>query len=122
MQEKIFGTISWDYSYLKYNLNGRTSLLHATFCGVLDEIFYWGLFPLVQKLCHLQKLKYGYIVTIVFSFILLFDFTISFLACCRASEREYKQDPSNSFETFLDKHYPNEYLDKIYNNAKTVKK
>lgn len=122
VQEKIFGTISWDYSYLKYNLNGRTSLLHTTFWGVLGEIFYWGLFPLLKKLSQLQELKYGYIITIIFSLILLFDSTISFLACCRATERKNKQTPSNSFETFLDNHYPNEYLDKIYNNAKTVKK
>ena len=31
-QEKLFGTISWDYSYLPFNINGRTSLLHCIYC------------------------------------------------------------------------------------------
>ena len=35
LQEKIFGTISWDYSHLRFNLNGRTSLLHASFWGLM---------------------------------------------------------------------------------------
>ena len=40
-QEVLFGTISWDYSDLIFNLNGRTSLLHCLYCGtggVLEDI------------------------------------------------------------------------------------
>ena len=38
IQEKAFGTISWDYSYLKFNINGRTSLLHCTYWGIAGVI------------------------------------------------------------------------------------
>lgn len=31
IQEKVFGTISWDYSYLIFNINGRTSIFIAIF-------------------------------------------------------------------------------------------
>ena len=40
-QEILFGTISWDYSDLIFNLNGRTSLLHCLYWGtggVLEDI------------------------------------------------------------------------------------
>ena len=40
-QEVLFGTISWDYSDLMFNLNGRTSLLHCLYWGtggVLEDI------------------------------------------------------------------------------------
>ena len=30
-QEKFFGTVSWDYSNLWFNINGRTSLLHCLY-------------------------------------------------------------------------------------------
>ena len=33
LQEKLFGTVSWDYSNLWFNINGRTSLLHCIYWG-----------------------------------------------------------------------------------------
>ena len=39
IQEKAFGTISWDYSYLLFNINGRTSLLHCTYWGIAGILY-----------------------------------------------------------------------------------
>ena len=47
IQEKAFGTISWDYSYLHFHLNGRTSLLHCT---------YWGIAGVLYKICIVPRL------------------------------------------------------------------
>ena len=33
IQEKCFGTVSWDYTHLWLNINGRTSLLHCLYWG-----------------------------------------------------------------------------------------
>ena len=38
-QEKLFGTISWDYSNLLFNIHGRTSLLHCIYWGVGGIIY-----------------------------------------------------------------------------------
>ena len=41
LQETWFGTISWDYSNLLFNIHGRTSLLHCLYWGtggVLEDI------------------------------------------------------------------------------------
>lgn len=38
-QEKLFGTISWDYSNLLFNIHGRTSLLHCIYWGVGGSIY-----------------------------------------------------------------------------------
>ena len=43
------------------------------------------------------------------------------MACLRQTERLLGFQASNEFEVFLDKHYPDEYLNRIYNNAKVVK-
>ena len=40
LQEKLFGTVSWDYSNLWFNINGRTSLLHCIYWGVARRALY----------------------------------------------------------------------------------
>ena len=49
VQEKVFGTISWDYSYLIFNLNGRTSLLHCTYWGIAGILYIAYLSPLLEN-------------------------------------------------------------------------
>ena len=50
IQEKAFGTISWDYSYLLFNINGRTSLLHCTYWGIAGILYITYIEPFVDKL------------------------------------------------------------------------
>lgn len=120
IQEKCFGTISWNYSYLRFNLQGRTSLLHASVWGLLGTIFYFFLLPLMKKIKKITTTQKGKIVTIIMSTILLFDCTISILACNRRTERRENELPSNKIEEYLDRRYPDEYIDYIYNNATEV--
>ena len=122
LQEKIFGTISWDYSHLRFNLNGRTSLLHASFWGLMGVLFYELLLPRIISFKKYLNCNWTKVLTIVFSFIFLFDATISSIACYRQAERREGILPTNSVERFLDLHYPDEYLNKIYNNAKVLPK
>ena len=53
-QEKLFGTISWDYRNLPFNINGRTSLLHCYYWGIGGILFVKYILP------HLDKLDIGY--------------------------------------------------------------
>ena len=122
LQEKIFGTISWDYSHLRFNLNGRTSLLHASFWGLMGVLFYEFLLPRIISFKKYLNYNWTKVLTIVFSFIFLFDATISSIACHRQAERREGVLPTNSVERFLDIHYSDEYLKKIYNNAKVLPK
>lgn len=50
IQEKAFGTISWDYSYLLFNINGRTSLLHCTYWGIAGILYVTYIDPFLEKL------------------------------------------------------------------------
>lgn len=50
IQEKAFGTISWDYSYLMFNLNGRTSLLHCTYWGIAGVLYVTFIEPINRKI------------------------------------------------------------------------
>ncbi len=122
MQEKIFGTVSWNYVYLKFNLNGRTSLFHACFWGITGVLFYYLFLPQLKKLeAYIEKNNH-YILIIVLSGILLFDCTISTVACLRHAQRREGLIPQNSIEEFLDRHYPDEYLNRIYPTARIPKR
>ena len=119
LQEKIFGTISWDYSYLMFNFNGRTSLFHMTFWGFLGVLFALFVLPLLDKFIkNIRNYKW---ITKIITYILIFDCLISFFACLRQNERRYNKKANNFFEVLLDKYYPDKYLNSIFNNAKVVK-
>ena len=120
LQEKIWGTISWNYSYMKFNFNGRTSLSMAALWGLLFIAFCLLIYPQLKKHKHLIDLKTVQILSIIVSIMLIFDCSISFAATYRQKERKENIEASNILETYLDKHYTDEYLDRIYNNAKEV--
>ena len=120
IQEKAFGTISWDYSYLFFNINGRTSLLHCTYWGIAGLLYITYIDPLLEKLRQkTDKISLKIVTLILFVFI-LFDINISCLAANRQSERKKGIEAENKIHIFLDKYYPDEYIDKIFANKKDV--
>lgn len=122
LQEKIFGTISWDYHYLKYNLNGRTSLYHSFFWGMAGVLYYEFLRPLLLKVKKILKIKKFRIICIIISVIVLIDIIISTAACMRQMERRLNIPTHNKVGEILDKFYPDEKLNRVYNNARVPKK
>lgn len=121
LQEKIFGTISWDYSYLKYNFDGRTSIFHMCIWGLLSVIFYELILPILKKGIKLLDNKIIRLILIIISIFVLLDIIISTVACLRREERRNNIMPNNKAEELLDKYYPDNYIDSIFNNAKVVK-
>ena len=119
-QEVLFGTISWDYSYLPFDINGRTSLLHCTYWGIAGILYITLIEPYIYKLE--QKIEYNSIkfITTALSLFIAFDIIISCVAADRQFERRHNVAPENKFDTFLDKHYPHEYMDKVFANKKEV--
>ena len=122
IQEKAFGTISWDYSHLLFNFNGRTSLLHCTYWGIAGILYVVIISSLLEKIEQRQKfnIKKLKIITAMFSLFIVLDICISCAAVYRQFERREKVNPTNKLDYFLDEHYPDEYLNKIYTNMKNV--
>ena len=120
VQEKVFGTISWDYSYLTFNINGRTSLLHCSYWGIAGILYVIYIDPFLEKLkCKIDK-KILKIVSIIFAVFMLFDISISCIAANRQTERRNNISPESKLDLFLDKYYPDEYMDKIFANKREV--
>ena len=120
VQEKVFGTISWDYSYLTFNLNGRTSLLHCTYWGTAGILYSVYISPKIEKLKENIEKNSLKIVTAVLTVFMVWDITISCLAAGRQYSRKNNIEPLNRLDAYLDEHYPDEVIDRVYANKKDV--
>ena len=120
-QEIFFGTISWDYSNMLINLNGRTCLLYCVYWGIIAIMFLKIIYPWFEKIEPLIYKKSIRIVTFFFIIFMIFDITISCMAANIQEERHKNVPAQNSLDEFLDKAYPDEFLDKVYNNKKEIK-
>ena len=119
-QEIFFGTISWDYSKFIFNLNGRICLLYCVYWGIIAVAFLKIIYPWIQKIEPLIYKKSVRILTVFMILFMTFDIAISSLAASRQQERRKNIPPKNDLDVFLDKQYPDEFLDRIYNNKKNV--
>ena len=52
---------------------------------------------------------------------MIFDITISCMAANRQKERHNNVPAKNQIDVFLDNKYPDEYLDRVYDNKKEIK-
>ena len=118
IQEVIFGTTSWDYSAYAFNIDGRTSLSIMICWGLIALLFVFVIYPPVSKLIEKLPIRIGNILSILLIIFLLLDCAISITACLRQTERSKGIEPSNKVEMFLDKHFPDERLNAIFENAK----
>ena len=119
-QEIFFGTISWDYSNMFMNLNGRTSLLYCFYWGIIAIVFLKLVYPELNKLDKLIRKRNFRICTYFFILFMIFNITISCMAADRQLRRHQNIPPENQIDEFLDSVYPDEVLDRVYNNKKEV--
>ena len=109
-QEKLFGTISWDYSNLPFNINGRTSLLHCLYWGTGGVLFVKFILPYIDGLDNLYKYKAYKIITSFLIVFICFDIIISGLAGIRCLERRRNMEAKNDIDVFFDVYYPDSKL------------
>lgn len=116
-QECLFGTVSWEYGALRFNLNGRTSLLHCIYWGLGGILFIKWIYPHTEKWGQFENInKKAKIATIFFFIFMIFNMLISMLAGYRQLERTRNIEANTKLERFLDKHYPDSVMDIIFSN------
>ena len=120
-QEKVTGTVSWDYSNMKYNLHGRINLVYLLGFGLFG-IVWCSLYPKFLEL--LTMLFYNEnifkVITYCMFVFIVYDLFISLVAMIRQKNRRKGWLPKNKFEIWLDNKFPDEYLKKIYANSMVV--
>lgn len=116
IQEFLLGSVSWQYNSTVYILNGRTSIIYSIFWGVLGTALIFYLYPLCSKIVDKILCKIGIKLTLVFVAFMLLDFFISGAAVYRENQRINNIPAKNAIQRFLDRNYPDSYLERIYPN------
>ena len=120
IQEKIFGTISWDYSEWIFNINGRTTIFHCTYWGIAGLLYVKYIEPIIPKIEEFIKSHRIKIMTTSVAIFMVFNITISSMAAIRQKERLDEIPANSSVDIFLDNVYPDEYMDQVFENKKNV--
>lgn len=115
-QELALGTVSWEYSDTPLNIGGRTNFMYSFFWGLLGLLWVKDLYPRLSHLIEKIPKKIGVIATYILLVFMIFNIVISSAAVYRQSERKEGVPPGNFFEEFLDKQYPDSFLEKVYPN------
>ncbi len=79
MLEKIFKTKYWDYSYQKFNFQGRICLVNSICWGVLGVIFVKYIHPLISNLVLKIDIFVIYYVVTTLLIIMLIDVILSII-------------------------------------------
>ena len=115
-QELVFGSRSWDYSEMPFNLNGRICLLYSVFWGLLGVLWIKNLYPRISKLILMIPNKAGKIVTWMLTVFFVFNSIVSVVSVYRWSQRAAGIKPSGTFWEIIDQRFPDERMEKVYAN------
>ena len=119
--ELVFGTVFWDYSKIPFNLGGRINLLYCFFWGIAAVVWMRVLYPRLSDWIEKIPKKAGETVTWVLVVFMIFNILMSGMALGRYTERHTgEKKAGNAVEEFLDDHFPDERMERIYPNAKVV--
>lgn len=118
LQEWIFGTISWDYSDRFLNINGRTTIPYMIVWGALVVLLTKILCPYLAKVYWQIQEKQINRICMVLAVFLTFDISMSVAAVLRQTMRDAGNPADKKIEIFLDQHFPDERLRRIYSNTR----
>ncbi len=120
MQERLFGTVSWDYSHMLLNINGRTNVLYMLFWGMLGVVWMRCVYPALSSLIERIPKRWGQPLTFALAVFMLVNMTVSALAVDRQSQRRMGIPAANIVQQLLDEQYPDDYLAEVFPSMSVV--
>lgn len=125
--ELVFGTVFWDYSGFTFNVGGRVNLLYCFFWGVAAVLWLKAIYPFLSRYIEKLPRQFGTLLCNCLIIFMIYNALISSLALARYTQRNtapeaaYTQDSvQQRLAGYLDGHFPDERMERIYPNAKIV--
>ena len=125
MLEAIYGTRFWEYSYMKYHINGRICVVYSLFWGILSLIMIQYVKPLIDKIIDKIQIKWlDY--TILLLFIIDALLTVWGINVYIERVKYGRQEPVNANFIQINKYkieekcFSNETISKIFPNIRII--
>ena len=115
--ELVFGTVFWDYSKIPFNLGGRINLLYCFFWGFAAVAWFKVAYPPFSRWIEAIPIAPGRVLTAVLAVFMVANISMSALAMGRYSQRAEGVPATASWQVYMDEHYPDEVMRRIYPNA-----
>lgn len=116
--EVFFGTTFWDYSWMPFNIGGRTNLLYCIFWGLLAVVWVKICYPAISGWIEKMPPLGAKVATWAVIVIMVCDALLSAAVMVRYVDRNAGKEAGNVIETFLDAHYSDELVEKVWPNMK----
>lgn len=114
--EVFFGMKFWDYSYMPFNIDGRTNLLFMFFWGIVALVWFRFIYPPLSKTIE----KIPPVTRTVLAFIIMTFFVcngiVTSMVMIRTTGRKKQPVARNVIEQFIDDEYPNDAVRKLWPN------
>ena len=114
--EMVLGTVFWDYSWMPFNIGGRTNLLYMIFWGILAVVWIKICYPKISSVIEKLPALAGKIITWGLIAFMICNACISGLAMVRYTERKAGIAADNVVEVFLDVNYEDALIEKVWPN------
>ena len=115
-----YGVVSWNYSYMPYNINGWISFESILCWGLMGLIWMKLIVPALSRRFDHIHVHAKRTITILLAIFMTFDIVITYDALSRQAERRKGEVADTVVERFLDEHYSDEYLATIFENMRPL--
>ena len=121
LQELMLGIVSWDYSDAPFNIQGRTSLLYGIYWGVLGILWIKLIYPFLSQMIDRVPIGIRSTVAMLIMVFMIANLILSALAIKRGGDRLQNLPPEGDFDLFLDSHYNDEYIARVFPYIKYIR-
>ncbi len=121
IQEKAFGTTSWNYTGYPLNIKGRVNVLYSALFGIAAVVLYkFFLYPIYSFIITLNINKPIILIFLLTLVIFLYDAFITCIVFIRSKERRENKIRNGNFWVYIDKKYGDDFIKSVYPNIKVI--
>ncbi len=114
--EVFFGMKFWDYSYMPFNIDGRTNLLFMFFWGIVALVWFRFIYPPLSKTIEKIPPVTGTVLAFIITAFFICNSMVTSMVMIRTTGRKKQPVARNVIEQFIDNEYPNDVVRKLWPN------